>query len=226
MCFDHRVRVRHHHQCRTGDGAQALRKIVARHQRHEASEILRRNTFRRIEKPLLVRGTRIADAVVHGFGEKLAHAARRHARQPIALLGALRIDPRRRRVEPEGEEARWKQQCGVHGDDAARRCADHVRACAVETIEQLGQVARQALVRQRLIESRLRFAVAANIRAHNAVIAHDVRHPRIQPPRAAHARMQQDDRVRLFPWVREIVDAAMQRRAVAGLPLHGCCHDH
>jgi hypothetical protein len=88
-----------------------------------------------------------------------------------------------------------------------------------EMIEKLHEIECEAIVRQCGEGTRLRSAVAADVGAHHAIVASEMRHPSEQPQRAAEAGVQKHDERRFFPRIREIVIEVEEARAVARGPV-------
>ena len=107
----------------------------------------------------------------------------------------------------------------MHGNDAACRRADDMHTLAVKPIDEFDEIARKPLIRERLIQTGLRFTMAANVGTHDAIVPRKMRHPGVQPQRAAHAGVQHHNAFGLLPRICEIINAIMQIGAVARLPM-------
>src|SRR5687767_14875323 len=91
-------------------------------------------------------------------------------------------------------------------------------------IEQLHEIEREPLVRERVLRTGLRFAMPADVGTHDAEVSREMRHPAEEPQRAAETGVQQQGERRFFPRIGEVVVAVVKLRAVAGSPVRGVRH--
>ena len=83
-----------------------------------------------------------------------------------------------------------------------------------EVIGELDRVLSESLERKLFGPRNLRFAVPAHVRAHQAKVTRQRRHPLVQPPRAAHRGMYQDERFMWTPGIAKIIDGISELQSV------------
>ena len=167
------------------------------------------------------------DPPLHPFGgERVAEASGHRAPGPVLdalgleLLGqrgdalATRAKRRRRADHGERDHALGTARRERARDDPADLGADHVEALNSERIHEAGVIVDDHVERPlEIARHRGRGAVTAHVRPHGPEAPGQPRHPRVPGQPALGVAVQEQDRFRLRPGIREVVDLIVKVHA-------------